>query len=134
MDTIATSRPRNVTIAVAILCVVFIYGFVSGGVQAAHATLLPPVSRSVAYASIALGICINAFFVYKIFMRRNWARIVYLIFFLLGILFAVPGFLVLFRQSSVWGMFGLVGYVAQIVALVLLFTGSGDRWFRKVTA
>lgn len=134
MNTVANSRPRNVTFAVVILCVVLLDGLVSGGLHAAHATLAPTVSRSFAYAIVVFGVCINAFFVFKIFEGRNWARIVYLVFFLLGILFAVPSFIVLLGQSPAWVVLSLIGYVAQVVALVLLFTGSGSAWFKRQAA
>ena len=138
MNTVANSRPRNVTIAVVILCVVLLCGLVSGSLHAAYATLPPTVSRSFANAILVLGVVfgvgINAFFVYNIFKGRNWARIVYLVFFLLGILFAVPSFIVLLGQSPAWVVFSLIGYGAQVVALVLLFTGPGNAWFKPQAA
>lgn len=134
MNNAVSLRPRNVTIAVVILCIMLLYGLVSGGIHLAHSALVAPASKNIAYTILVFGVCLNAFFVYKIFKGRNWARIVYLVFFLLGIVFAVPSFILLFTQSPTWVALSLVGYAAQVVALVLLFTGSGSEWFKRQVA
>ena len=135
------ARPQNVTIAVAILCVVLFYQLVSAHAHIPHPALASARFKSAAYAVMVLSVCINAVFVYYIFKRRNWARLLYLVFFLIGILLSIPSIIMLVRNPSILGMvelvgglFGLIGFIAQIVALSLLFTGSGSAWFRGVEA
>ena len=128
------SRPRSVTVAVAILCVVLAYGLISGIVSTATRTVPPGFDprmvREIAYAGGVVGIAINAFFVYKIFKRRNWARIIYLVFYVLGVILSVRSLLTL-HHSSVLVVLMVIGFMAQAVALVLLFTGDGRAWFRR---
>ena len=132
MATAAISTPRNVKIAVAILCAVLLYALVTGVVRVALAAATPPMpSKNIAYAFGVAGGCINAFFVYKIFKGRNWARIIYLVFYILGIWFAMRGFAGLFGRSPAWAVLGLIAYAAHIIALVLLFTRSSNTWFKS---
>ena len=130
MSALANSRPRNVAVAVAILCVVLAYWLVSGVAQTVYATVTPPLSRSIVYAFGLAGVCVNAFFIYKIFKGRNWARVIYSVFVLLAVLFAVRGFAAFLGRSPAWAMLSLVGHLAQAVALVLLFTKSSGAWFK----
>lgn len=135
MATAAISTPRNVKIAVAILCAVLLYALVTGVVRVALATAAPPmVAKNIAYVFGVAGVCINAFFVYKIFKGRNWARLIYLAFYVLGIWFAVRGFAELFGRSPTWAVLGLIAYAAHIVALALLFTRSSNTWFKPQSA
>jgi len=135
MAAAAISRPRNVKVAVAILCAVLLYALVTGVVRVALVAAVPPmISKNIVYAFGLAGVCINAFFVYKIFKGRNWARIIYLVFYVLGIWFAVHGFTELFGRSPAWAVLGLIAYAAHIIALVLLFTRSSNAWFRPQSA
>jgi len=119
---------------VVILCVVLAYWLVSGVTQTAYATVAPPLSRSIVYALGVAGVCVNAFFVYKIFKGRNWARVIYLVFVVLATLFAVRGFAMFFGRSPAWAVLSLIGHFAQVVALVLLFTKSSGAWFKPLSA
>lgn len=130
MSALANSRPRNVAVAVAILSVVLACWLVAGATQTAYAAVAPPLSRSIVYAFGLAGVCFNAFFIYKIFQGRNWARVIYSVFVLLAVLFAVRGFAVFFGRSPAWAVLGLVGHFAQVTALVLLFTKSSAAWFK----
>ena len=134
MSASTISRPQNVTVAVATLCAVLAYGLVAGVTRTASATLAPPLTRSLVYAFGLAGVCINAFFIFKIFKGRNWARIIYMVFVLIAILFAIHGFAASFGRSPVWAVLGLIGHVAQVVAMVLLFTGSSRVWFASRSA
>jgi len=135
MATAAISRPRSVRVAVAILCAALLYALVTGVLRVALTVAVPPIiTKNMAYAFGVAGVCINAFFVYKIFKGRNWARIVYLVFYVLGIWFIVHSFAELFGRSPTWAVLGLIAYAAHIVALVLLFTRSSNEWFKPQSA
>jgi len=127
-------RPKNVTVAVAILCVVLAYslilGVVSTATRPAPAGFNPILLHEVAYTIGILRVAINAFFVYKIFKGRNWARIIYLVFYVLGVILSIHS-LARFHHSFPLVVLMLVGFAAQAVALVLLFTGNGRMWFRR---
>ena len=133
MDVVAMPRPRSVTIAVAIFCVVLVVHLISGSMMAS-------VTQSVrasanlgvfAYTDVVFGFCINTFLIYMIFRRRNWARIIYLVFVVYNdLLFFMTGIIALI-MSPIWGSLYLLVYIAQIIGLVLLFSGSGAAWFKR---
>ena len=131
MNTVSSSRPRHVTIAVAILCVMQISGLVSVLSHVDRFALIRRTSTNSVYATALLGVCIGLFLIFKIFNRRNWARIAYLAFSVLAISLTVFGFFSLVRQQNVWTVFDVFSSLADVVALVLLFTSSSNRWFKQ---
>jgi len=71
--------------------------------------------------------------IYLIGQGKNWARISFLVLWLIGILLFLSAtplrrFL---AAHPISGMFALLQYVFQVVALVLLFQNESSRWFRK---
>ncbi len=93
------------------------------------AWLLPLVVILSAFVTITLFLVI----IYLIGQGKNWARIFFLGLWLIGILLflaAIPlrRFL---AAHPISGMFALLQYVLQVVALVLLFQNESSRWFRK---
>lgn len=130
MNTVSNSRPRHVTIAVAILCVMHISGLVWVLTHVEHSALIRQTSTSSNYATTLLDVCIRLFLIFKIFYRRNWARIVYLVFSVPAILLTALGLFWLALQQYVGTVFGVLSLVADVVALVLLFTSSSNRWFK----
>jgi hypothetical protein len=73
-----------------------------------------------------------AFLIFKISTGKNWARITYLVLFIIGMLPAVPVILGEFSRLPVVGALSLAQVGLQLFALVLLFTKPGSGWFRKV--
>lgn len=136
MDTITVKRPAAVITAVVILSILLIIGLVAGLLRVTDSTIASTVSAKVNDIGLFIGTCIAGWFVYKIYRGRNWARIVYLILFILGTLSSFHDFVRLLHESVnldvvVLFVYMLMGFVAQIVALVLLFSGPGSRWFRS---
>lgn len=97
--------------------------------QTRIARLLPVVVILSGFVTITLFLVI----IYLIGQGKNWARISLLVLWLIGILLflsAIPlrRFL---AAHPISGMFALLQYVLQVVALVLLFQNESSRWFRK---
>lgn len=133
MNDVTTSRPQHVTTAVIILGLALIYGLVVAAVKVS--LVMPPETpQMVATVGMAFALvtfCIGAFFIFMIFKGKNWARIIFLILFILGAVFALPTAIGMFQRAPVMGMLSLIGLAARIVALVLLFTAASNEWFRK---
>lgn len=71
-----------------------------------------------------------AVFAHNISRGRNWARIAFLVMFgfgLPGFLLGLPGML---RESASATAISVLMSVLQTIALFLVFTGAGARWFR----
>ena len=81
---------------------------------------------------VQISVFVMAVFVIWLIARRrkNWARWLLLVFFLLGIPLSVPALAKLSRISSYDGILSGAQGLAQIVALFLIFTGDARDWFR----
>lgn len=73
-----------------------------------------------------------AFLIFKISAGRNWARITFLVMFIIGVLPTLPIVLGEFSRSAVVGALSVSQIGLQVYALFLLFTLPGSSWFRKV--
>jgi hypothetical protein len=74
------------------------------------------------------------FLIHKIGSRRNWARITFLVLFIVGVPFSVLPLLQSLSAAPVSGLIGILQMVGQVVALVMLFQGTSNAWFRKPSA
>ncbi|MFZ5812167.1 MAG: hypothetical protein ACOY4F_09010 [Thermodesulfobacteriota bacterium] len=72
------------------------------------------------------------FLIIKISAGRNWARITFLVLFIIGVLPTLPIVLGEFSRSAVVGALSVAQICLQVYALILLFTLPGSSWFRKV--
>ena len=61
--------------------------------------------------------------------RKNWARWVWLVFFILGIPLALPTLGRVLRSGPIAATLMCAQNLAQIVALYLVFTGNAREWF-----
>ncbi len=74
-----------------------------------------------------------AFFIwliYKMNQGRNWARITFLILFLIGIPFSVLPLIQSLLNTPISGILGLLQVVLETVALFMLFGRDARPWFR----
>jgi hypothetical protein len=79
---------------------------------------------------IIVTFAIMVFFIWKIGQGKNWARIVFLVLFLLGI---VPFFFIVrseFARSPASGILSTVQSGLQAVGFFLVFTSPGKEWFQ----
>jgi hypothetical protein len=62
--------------------------------------------------------------------RKNWARWLALISFLVGIPFGVNTYIELFQTNALVGILSTIQDLLQIIALYLIFTGNARDWFQ----
>jgi hypothetical protein len=132
-------RPQSVTIAANLLWA----SLPVGGLRAAMLFTNPAINPApidpttipggeltyMLYTLSSFGIV--AFLIWKISVRRNWARITLLIIVILG---AFPWLLSLsrgFAKAPIYNAASLVQAGLQFCAMVLLFIKPGSHWFRK---
>ncbi len=125
------SRPHKVSIALTLLWIVIAVGVISSIFNFSS-------SLEIANASgLGLGWLIFtlyftyvllAFFIWKIGQGRNWARITYLVLFIIGVPFTIYGYLTS-EVSTLSIVLGIAGMIVQIVALVFLFQEKSSEWF-----
>jgi hypothetical protein len=121
-------KPKAVIIAVRLLYASIAVGFLRGLI------IGPGLSKDVPMASVVLFLIfvsgIICFFVYKISRAKNWARIVYLLLFIIGNWLTI---LPLFRSVAVYPSIGLLGIgqgILELLAMVMLFLGPSNQWFK----
>jgi len=88
---------------------------------------LPPAALVLAVVVIVIWLVLFA----AMIQRKNWARITFLVLFLVGIpeMYAMKE--AVFSGSTASIALFLVQSVAQIAGLVLLFIPVSNKWFRK---
>jgi len=125
-------RPKNVVIAVSLLGATIVLslaralltGFSTAGTSA------PPLLH---LGGILLTNAVYAFFYFKIFAGKNWARIIWAIVFLLGLPGLIPMLPRLLQNPTTCIFLGLqLGL--EFAALLLIFAKPGSTWFDKKKA
>jgi hypothetical protein len=79
------------------------------------------------------GLLVAVWFYYKIYQGRNWARIVLLVFTILGILGSLTSIfrsLIALAPTIVKVQTG-IGWVVNLTVIYLLFFSPGKTWFKK---
>lgn len=138
--------PRTVTIGVAMLgirqlynFIIFIYLMLVDKTE----KIIPnnPIDSRTMYIVgniiIFLSWLFFIFCIYKIYKGKNWARITYIVLYLMALFGSIPRFTTLFRAPEslahpvTMGYLNLLGYSVELIALILLFSRSGGSWFKR---
>jgi hypothetical protein len=126
-------RPAKVAIAVGLLWLTLL-------LQAAALTFLWRLFRLFStemyvVAGVVTAIwALVAFFVAMIERGRNWARITYLVVFLLGLPFSAFSIATNYEQAPLLALSGIVQALLQLAAMVMLFAPPAGAWFRGENA
>jgi hypothetical protein len=94
----------------------------------------PAIERAAPVAfvvpAMVLTLVVAVWLIVMILKRRNWARIVFLVLFVIGTLMDGPGVFGEIVERPVQGLCGLAQILLQGAALFLLFRPSAAAWFR----
>jgi uncharacterized membrane protein HdeD (DUF308 family) len=69
------------------------------------------------------------FFIHKISKGRNWARVVFVVLFVLGIPLWVGPMMDAFATNSIIGMLIITQALIQFIAIAILIQKSSSEWF-----
>lgn len=133
METQAVAqKPQSVGIAVNLLWASLGVGLLKTVIDYSHVT----AQASVAFTTVVVvfTFALIGFLVFKISAGKNWARITFLVLFIIGVL---PSLLVVvgeFSRSLILGVLSVAQIGLQGYALFLLFSLPGSTWFRKVVS
>jgi len=114
-----SSRPNKVGQAVILLYATLAVGVVRGILEGLKLSENVSVSLLVFVAIVTFGSML--FVIHMIGTGRNWARVTFLVMFILGIPLFIEPLLESLAASPVSGVLGIGQAVIQAVALVLLF-------------
>jgi hypothetical protein len=123
----ATQKPQPVDTAVNLVWASLAAGLLKTMIDYSHLTSL----TSAAFTNFVLvfTFALVGFLIFKISAGKNWARITFLVLFIVGVLPFL--FIVLdeFSRSSTVGALSVTQISLQVYALFLLFTQPGSIWF-----
>lgn len=130
------TKPRKVNTAVNLLYASLGIGVISSG-------LFPVGLDEVNSFGSALNDSLYTFFIfgltlllyYMIGKGKNWARITFLVFFIMGFplsIVVLPMYLSLSDPPFISGILFLVQTGMDLVALVFLFQGESSAWFKAI--
>lgn len=133
MNTPATTKPARVGLAVNLLyagialsVVAFIVGF-------AKASSAPQDSSSAIIAGVIgggiLSIAIALWFTIMIAKGKNWARVIFLVLLVIGVVLDLTQLGHLFSFNPINGVLNIIETLLQLAAAWLLFTGESPAWF-----
>ena len=105
------------------IAILILESFVLESAFAAEANFL----MIVLFAAISCGIAL--WLIIKIDERYNWARITYLILFLLGIPAFINSLFTFFPISNILSILSIGRAALEMIALIMLFTREAHEWF-----
>ena len=124
----AGPRPARVTLAVRLFWIEFALSVIDGGWSFYSAT--DNFLRASVLVGVALSLPLEAWVIYKISRRRNWARFVALGAVIISALLWFGAIRQGISADPVTGIMGAVELVIDGIALYLLFTNPGRQWFK----
>ena len=129
-----TDRPRQITTVIQLAAASYALGLVSLIVSWDFFSALQPASYTIANQIASLAFLV--FIYYKIYRGRNWARIVLLVFSLLGMLMMLSRMFQDLTSAAppITRLSMLVGLVTNLAILWLLFISPGRHWFKRTGA
>lgn len=128
-DQLTANKPLQIKTATSFLWTVLGMGVLITLLDFRYLTAISSVSFIVLitlFSSFVMGLL-----TYKISIGRNWARIVFLVMFVIGAFSYLKALSAMFERSVVIGILSLAQLIMQLYALYLIFTNPGSSWFRK---
>ena len=123
-------KPIAVVRAVQFLWASFALEWVKLLVNSSNPGAIP--STPYVYFVMFFTFVVVGYLIYRISAGENWARLAFLIMFVMGTAPALPAIIGELSRASVLGMLFAAQIAIQIYALFLLFTQPGSGWFDKV--
>ena len=128
----SNNKPDSVKTAVNLLWISMALGLAKIVIELTYLNNLAPA----VFTSIVLigTLAFIAFLIVKISSGKNWARITFLVLFILGVLPGIPTILREFVRSPVAGSLSIVQIALQTYALYLVFKNrevSGSEKYRR---
>jgi len=125
-----SNRPDKVGTAVTLLYITLGIGGVRSIMEASMNAQMASPGFVMFITFFVLGII--WLLIHMIGKGRNWARITFLVLFIIGIPFSILPLMDSLSTNPISGLLGLGQTVVQIIALVFLFQRPSSEWFRAM--
>ena len=90
-------------------------------------------TQPVVIGALTLAFVLMSFVIHRIFLGRNWARLIFAAIVAVGMLGSVPEMLQTARTLPINAAINAAVLGIQLVALVFLFLPQSREWFRRRT-
>jgi hypothetical protein len=131
-DALRVERPRKVQNSVTILYISLGIGIIRAVIEASANAETAGVGLVIFVTLVVSAIMV--FIIVMIGRGRNWARITFLVLFLLGLVPAILPIIHSLPLRPISGVLGLAQIVLQALALFFLFQRDSSEWFRTKPA
>lgn len=127
-----TARPKTVSIAVLIMTIMFAATVVLGAISISKEGDIfsgdSPMMVAMITASMLLVFCLFSYTIYSISKCRNWARILFSLFFVFSIIATIVD---IYSNSEPFNILNTLQLVVDAVCFVLLYVKPSTTWFRE---
>jgi len=128
------SRPDKVSTAITLLWVMIAVGVISSIFNFSNSLEIANASGLGLWwliFTLYFSLLFLAFLIWKIGQGKNWARITYLVLFILGVPMTIYGYLTS-AINTFTIILGLAGMIVHVVVLVFLFQKQSSDWFKSM--
>ena len=80
---------------------------------------------------LIIGIIVNLYLIYFIWVGKNWARITLLVLFIIYIILAVMCYFLDVLIPAFGGTIATLHVILMVIAYVYLFLNDSNKWFTK---
>jgi hypothetical protein len=121
--------PRDVKLAVLLTAIAVAIGVFDLVLQSTGITTAQSAASTP--GAVAVGVGFTVVFLFLILQRQNWARILYAVLAVLGLIFSVPMLGTELNEDLIGAVSTALQIILQLAALVFLFRPSANAWFRS---
>jgi len=94
--------------------------------------VIKPQLLGVVILAIVFGLLFTSFLLIMILRGQNWARLLFIILFFIGLPFAFPGILLTLQKTPISALVRLMQLSLQMMATILLLQQPARNWFKSV--
>ena len=114
--------PKNILIGVKLLIITLGLGIVRA------ITIIPmledPIARRITVIITVLFVLLTGFLIYKIYKEKNWARIIFLILFIVGVILNIENMILWFFAAPILLVLYIIETIVIIIALSFILQGG----------
>lgn len=85
----------------------------------------------ISFGGFIAGTLINLLFIWLVFKRKNWARIIYAIFIIISIPVVLPVISVELQSDIIGAISSILQLLLNVSSVVFLFTKQTNVWFKN---
>ena len=127
-----SKQVSNALIMLWIMLALSILHFILSSLNIISASPYEVLSSDYVFFTNIFSLILSACFIYLIGIGKNWARITYLVLFIIGMSATISILLPILSTNLIYGILNVAGIILGIIALILLFQKSSNTWFKSM--